>query len=182
MRVFVLSPGRSGSMTFAEACKHMTNYTAAHESRSAEIGDRRFDYPNRHIEVDNRLTWLLGGLAANEKPTDRFVWLRRDLEAVASSFLRRWAGTRRAGIIEAFAHAIIMRPNDWPEEARADVARFYVETVEANIAEFLEDRDHMTVWLGSRDDFAGFWKWVGAEGDLTAALTTWATPHNPSAS
>lgn len=179
--MFVLSPGRSGSMTFAEACKHMTNFTAAHESRAEQIGSRRFDYPNQHIEVDNRLTWLLGGLAANEKPGDRYVWLRRDVEAVAASFLRRWTGTRRAGIIEAFAHAIIMQPNEWPEEAKADLARFYVDSVEANIAEFVEDRECVNVWLGSHDDFERFWKWVGAEGDLTTALSTWATPHNLSA-
>lgn len=178
MRVFVLSPGRSGSVTFAEACKHMTNFTTAHESRAADIGARRFEYADQHIEVDNRLTWMLGGLAAHEKPGDRYVWLRRDLKDVAASFLRRWTGTRRTGIIQAFAHAIIMQPDEWPEETRTDVARFYVESVEANIAEFVKDRNHVTTWLGSQDDFAEFWQWIGAEGDLTAALSTWATPHN----
>jgi hypothetical protein len=38
------------------------------------------------------------------------VWLRRDPAAVADSFLRRWTGTYPAGIIEAFAHGIIMQP------------------------------------------------------------------------
>ena len=37
--IFVLSPGRSGSKTFAEACKHLINYTSAHESRGGKIGE-----------------------------------------------------------------------------------------------------------------------------------------------
>jgi len=178
VRVFVLSPGRSGSLTFVEACSHIANFTAAHESRVRSVGHPRFAYPNDHIEADNRLTWFLGGLGAQERPDDRYVWLRRDRDAVVTSFLKRWRSTYRSGIIEAFAHAIVMQPNDWADDVREDVVKFYVDTVESNIAQFVEKREHMTVWLGSPDDFTRFWAWVGAEGDLKAALETWATRHN----
>ena len=56
MNVFVLCTGRCGSTTFACACRHIENYTAAHESRSHLAGPERFAYPEDHIEVDNRLS------------------------------------------------------------------------------------------------------------------------------
>ena len=62
MNVFILSTGRSGSQTFARACAHVSNYTSAHESRSGLLGDAHFDYPDNHIESDNRLSWMLGRL------------------------------------------------------------------------------------------------------------------------
>lgn len=176
MRVFVLSPGRSGSATFAEACTHMTNYTAGHETRSGLVTGR-FDYPDNHIEVDNRLTWMLGGLAAASAPEDRYVWLKRDNHSVIASFVRRWESNYRASIIKAFAHGIIQRRADWDD--REAVVRFYVEAVEANIAEFLKAKDHMVVKLGT-SDFDRFWDWIGAQGDRNAANETWATVHNAS--
>jgi hypothetical protein len=30
--------------------------------RAARIGQDRFDYPDRHLEVEHRLSWHLGGL------------------------------------------------------------------------------------------------------------------------
>jgi len=176
MRVFVLSPGRSGSATFAEACKHMTNFTAGHETRSGLV-EERFDYPDSHIEADNRLTWMLGGLSRASQPDDRYVWLQRDRNLVVESFLRRWESSYRSNIIKAFAHGIIQRRSDWDDPEA--VVRFYVETVEANIAEFVKERDHMIVRLGT-PDFESFWEWIGAEGDRHGALMKWATVHNAS--
>lgn len=45
MNVFVLCTGRCGSVTFVEACKHVTNYTSAHESRAGIAGPGRVQYP-----------------------------------------------------------------------------------------------------------------------------------------
>ncbi len=56
MDVFVLCTGRCGSTTFIKACAHITNYTAAHESRTGLLGSDRLDYPGKHIEADNRLS------------------------------------------------------------------------------------------------------------------------------
>jgi hypothetical protein len=58
--IFVLCTGRCGSTTFIKAAGHIRNYSAAHESRTEELGHARFAYPNFHIEADNRLSWLLG--------------------------------------------------------------------------------------------------------------------------
>lgn len=61
--VFVLCTGRCGSTTlFAQACQHIENYTASHESKIFLLGDKRLEYSQNHIEVDNRLSWFLGSL------------------------------------------------------------------------------------------------------------------------
>ena len=62
MNIFILNTGRCGSTTFIKACEHIKNYTCAHESLLTEIGAQRFNYPQDHIEADNRLSWLLGRL------------------------------------------------------------------------------------------------------------------------
>ena len=42
--------GRCGSTTFARACTHIANFTTAHESQRAPLGDERLNYPVSHIE------------------------------------------------------------------------------------------------------------------------------------
>ena len=179
--IFALSPGRAGSTTFAEACAHFSNFTSAHESRNARIGNVRFDYPENHIEADNRLTWHLGQMATRFDGQDAFyVHLRRDPEKIAQSYLNRWEQIKFSGaILPAFANGIIMRESLWPAERRIDVCRFYVETVIANTEEFLKTRSHMDVSL--EDDgasFESFMDRIGAQGDLAAALSAWKTPAN----
>jgi hypothetical protein len=199
MRVFVLTTGRSGSVTFARACGHITNLTSAHESRAAAHGEARLDYPDDHVEVDNRLSWFLGPLA-ERFPEARYVHLVRDEDATARSFLDRWrvhpppprpkdpeqrarwqarVQHPRASLVSAFGNGLLLRQRAWPEEQRAEVARFMVETIHANIRTFLQHRPHLTVRLEeASSDFAEFWRWVGAEGDLEAALGEWRVRHN----
>jgi len=199
VRVFVLTSGRSGSTTFAHACGHMTNLTSAHESLARKRGDARFDYPDDHVEVDNRLSWMLGPLA-ERFPDARYVHLRRDREAVARSFLARWsvhpppwppedAEERerwqqdvrhpRANLASVFANGILTRQRAWPEEERLEVMRFLVDTIDANLRVFLADRPHVTVDLETvGDDFPAFWRWADAEGDLAAAMAEFGTAHN----
>lgn len=182
MRVFVLSTGRCGSSTFVKSCEHLTNYTSGHESRRRTILDDRFDYPDQHIECDNRLSWFLGGLGEQFDNTDCFyVHLTRDRNSVASSFLNRWDSGYRGSIIRAFAHGMLMEGNDWREEERLDVCRFYVDTVNTNITEFLKTRPSMTVQLENvGEDFTEFLNRIDARGDLDAALREWRTRHNAS--
>ncbi|MFQ6550109.1 hypothetical protein AADZ90_019350 [Aestuariibius sp. 2305UL40-4] len=40
--------------------------TAGREARSHPTGAARFDYPKGQIEVDNRLSWLLGRLDSHD--------------------------------------------------------------------------------------------------------------------
>jgi hypothetical protein len=183
VRVFVLNTGRCGSSTFVRACEHLTNFTAGHETNAKMSGVQRFAYPDDHVEADNRLAWFLGGLSDTYSDAPLYVHLRRDPEAVARSFLRRFPNERfGANIIRAFANGIVMRRQPWPEEERLDVCRFYVETVTANIEGFLADKPRrMTVWLeDSADWFPTFWESIGAEGDLGAAMSEFAVRHNAS--
>lgn len=62
MNIFVLNTGRCGSTTFIQACTHIENYSCAHESNISSLGKERLNYPEDHIEADNRLSWLLGRL------------------------------------------------------------------------------------------------------------------------
>jgi len=179
--VFVLSPGRAGSMTFAHACENLTNFTSAHESLVDQIGDARFAYPDSHIEADNRLTWHLGQLAEKYDGSDvLYVHLRRDPEKIAQSFLKRWEDIQfGSAILPAFANGIVMREKPWPVERRIEVCRFYVDTVMANTEEFIRARPHMTVELEDGGaTFDHFLDRIGAIGDLEATRQAWTTVQN----
>ncbi len=183
MRVFILSTGRCGSTTFTRACEHLTNYSSAHESNAgAKLFNERFLYPESHIEADNRLSWFLGELGRRFDGTDcLYVHLTRDSEAVSASFRKRWDAHWPGGIIGAFAQGVLMTAQEWPEDARIEVCRFYVETVNANITEFLRSRPSIHVSLENiRDDFASFLERISAEGDLEAAKREWSIRHNAS--
>lgn len=175
MHVFILGTGRCGTTTFTQACGHLSNYTAGHETYGRAVGSGRFDYPDRHIEADNRLTWFLGELG-RRYPDAFYVHLRRHREEVVNSFLHRW---NTGSIIQAFAHQIVMHQQEWPVERRQEVCRFYVDTVTANIDQFLCGKRAMTMWLHEAPDtFPAFLDRIGAEGDLAAACAEWAVRHN----
>lgn len=109
-----------------------------------------------------------------------YVDLRRDKSLIVESFLDRWeTSTFPAQIMPAFAHGIIMNPWPWQPEKREDVARFYVETVYANIEEFLKNRNSLTVTLGDSFSFDSFLETIGAEGNLKGARAEWEKIHNP---
>jgi hypothetical protein len=174
MNVFVLCTGRCGSMTFVKACGHMTNFTAGHETRARRIGPERLDYPDGHIEADNRLSWLLGRLDAKYGDSARYVHLRRDPEAVARSIRAIWPW--RGSIARGYRDAIHMNF----DADELEVSRDYVRTVTANIEHFLKDKTYtMTLWLEEASrDFPVFWQWIGAEGDLDGAMAEWSVRHN----
>jgi len=105
MNVFVLNTGRCGSTTFIKACNHITNFSCAHESRAGILGEEHFDYPENHIEADNRLSWLLGRLERAYGDDAIYVHLKRNENDTAHSFTLRY----QAGIIKAYrAPGILM--------------------------------------------------------------------------
>lgn len=182
MRVFVLSSGRCGSTTFERACAHITNYTAGHETRRGYLFERRFDYPDQHIESDNRLSWFLGGLARRFDDEDTFyVHLTRRRAAVARSYSRRFHSPFHSSMMRAFAQGILIRKS-WAPEQHHKVARFYVDTVTDNIREFLRHRPHTMDFPLERAEelFPEFWEAIKAEGDLPAALAEFQIKHNAS--
>jgi hypothetical protein len=179
--VFVLSPGRSGSKSFVEATSHLSNYSSAHESRAALLGDERFNYPKFHIEADNRLCWFLGEMSKRYSGDEvLYVHLKRDLELTIDSFLHRLRNSNyRSSIINAFAHGILMKPKDWSPAEEEDVVKFYVETIHSNISEFVKSKNHLVVHL--QDDgssFDNFLSTIAGEGDLKTVRETWKQVHN----
>ena len=179
MNVFVLSTGRCGSTTFARACAHIANFTSAHESRVAMLGPARLDYPENHIESDNRLAWFLGRLERKYGDAAFYVHLTRDRMAVARSYARR---LEPGMIIPAYAQGIHLGlPGDIAPIA-PDIALDYVDTVTANIEAFLADKTRKMDFRleDAKADFARLWAAIGAQGNLNAALAEFDVAHNAS--
>ena len=183
MTVLVLCTGRSGSTTFIKACKHITNYSSAHESLSEELGNARFQFPDNHIEADNRLSWQLGELDKIFGKDAFYVHLKRDKEATAKSFMNRFL--RPKSMIYAYANGIKKSP---PESLSAEeqyqICLDYVNTVEHNIDFFLKDKPlQLSMQIETiKDDFSKFWKEIKAQGDLDNALKEFDIKHNKSTS
>ena len=156
----------------------MTNFTAGHETRARVIGEERLAYPAHHIEVDNRLTWFLGGLEDRFGDDAYYVHLTRDPDEVARSYNKRWH--IRSTIIRGFREAVMMNAGGDP----LDICRYYVDVVEENIAAFLRTKSHvMSIDISNAErDFPKFWAWIGAEGDLTRGLATIGRKYNATAS
>jgi hypothetical protein len=173
MNVFVLCTGRCGSVTFAKACKHLANYTVGHESRWPHHGAARFDYPENHIEIDNRLTWFLGELDERYGDKAFYVHLIRDREATAESFDQRWEMTQ--GIIRAYAEVLL-----GGQPYSVELARNYWDTVNANIRLFLKDKTHKMVlhMETAPRHFPAFLSRIGAQGNLQAAVDEWTNRYN----
>ena len=177
MNVFVLCTGRCGSVTFDKACSHIRNYTSAHESRSDKIGESRLQYPDNHIEADNRLSWFLGRLDQKYGDSAFYVHLTRDRMQTAKSYAKR---TTSGLIINAYANGILLeRKQDFD---MLNVCLDYCDTVNTNIEAFLKDKTNkMNFSLeNAKEDFGIFWQRIGAEGNLTAALDEWERAYNTS--
>lgn len=178
MRIFILCTGRSGSSSIIKACEHITNYTASHESLSKEFGNNRFNYPDNHIEADNRLSWNLGHLNKHYGDDSFYVHLKRDRKKTAQSFMKRFY---TGSIIDAFCSGIRMVPSEkLSEEERLKACYDYVDTVTINIEHFLSDKSNvMTIHLESiEEDFKEFWSQINAEGEIENALNEFKTNHN----
>lgn len=178
MRVFVLTTGRAGSTTFARAASHATNFTAAHESRSDHI-DGRLDYPDQHVEVDNRLSWFLGSLERHYGDDPLYVHLTRDPEETAESYAERFRG--KASLVRAFGQGVIQRTEPPADDAtRLAVSRLCIATITDNIEAFLRGKSKV-VHASLPDLQPGFdemWERIGAEGDLDAAHADLKLRHN----
>lgn len=181
MNVFVLCTGRCGSLTFTRACQHVTNFTARHESRVALIGDARLAFANNHIEIDNRLAWFLGRL--DEAYGDRayYVHLTRDPEMTARSWARRFHVL--GGIAPAYRDNILSGASSRARIGRSEAAADYVRTVTENIAFFLKDKSNVMLFRMEEAEiaFPKFWRWIGAEGNLQAAMQEWNNRHDTEA-
>jgi len=174
--IFILNTGRCGSTTFIQACRHITNYSALHESRLTYTGSRRFNYPENHIEADNRLSWMLGRLDKKYNDGAFYVHLSRDMNTTADSFAKR----KEFGIMKAYREGVLLFGEE--HQSAREIALDYIETIESNIELFLKDKiNKMDFHLESaKNDFEVFWGKIGATGDFDAALKEWDTNYNAS--
>lgn len=181
MNVFVLCTGRCGSTTFSRSCQHMTNYTSGHETRARKVGAARLAYPDRHIEVDNRLAWFLGRLDRQFGTSAFYVHLTRDSHEVAESFVRRFRFDR--GIMKAYYSGVLKkRQQRLKEEEVYELCLDYINTTTANIDVFLRDKP-LTMKIEmeeAAERLPAFWQAIGAEGDLDRAQAEWGRRHNAS--
>lgn len=174
MNVFVLSTGRCGSQSFAQACRHLQNLTSGHETHPHLLGVQRVMYPDDHIEIDNRLSWFLGRLDEVYGPSAFYVHLVRDEQAVARSYNKRWRVP--GGIMAAYHTGILMRGRGPGNDLATCLD--YVRTVNSNIAMFLKDKPYKMIFRleHAKTDFTKFWRAVGGTGDLGKATATWDEP------
>ena len=176
MNVFILNTGRCGSSTFIKACSHISNYSAAHESRATLIGEQRLAYPAQHIEADNRLSWFLGRLDQQYADNALYIHLNRNKQKTIESFAKR----ADYGIMQAYKEGILLDGEN--NQSNEKIAADYIATVESNIEFFLKDKTHkMTFSLdNAKQDFEIFWTFISAEGNLQAALGEWDISYNAS--
>jgi hypothetical protein len=176
MNVFVLNTGRCGSTTFTKACRHITNYSSAHESLLTQPGAKRLAYPEDHIEIDNRLAWFLGRLDKTHGDDAFYVHLKREATEVIASFAKRID----FGILKAYEQGVLMHEKHIMSAEY--IACDYVETVNANIELFLKDKSNKMDFRieKARSDFTEFWNAIDAQGDLESALKEWDVNYNAS--
>lgn len=174
MNVFILCAGRCGSNTIIAACRHVRNYTAGHETRRPLTGSERLAYPSHHIEADNRLSHFLGRLDSTYGSDAYYVHLTRQREAHAHSFTKNMTG--RGSISRAWRDSVLLGCQATDLEACLD----YVDATNENIRLFLQNKPlTMQMQLETlSQDFPQFWQWIGAEGDLDAAVRALSIRHN----
>ncbi len=179
MNVFILCTGRSGSTTFIKACQHISNYTAKHESRAGHLGEERLNYPDNHIEGDNRLSWFLGQLDQKYGDKAYYIHLKRSKDKTVRSENKRWYV--RGSIVRPFCMGILMTPvARTTAQSRLQITADYYDCVTANIELFLKDKTrvmHMQL-ENIKEEFPKFWDWVAAEGDFEAAMSEFDVRHN----
>lgn len=175
MNVFVVSPGRTGTLSFSNACSLIENFSSGHETRLGMLCPQKLDYPENHIECDNRLAWLMGPLHERFTNDTVLVYLKRDLAKVAASYDKRWHV--KHGIVRGYADSILMLPSRlWNREAALD----FVTVVDRNIAFAARlFNDFIEINIDNPDDgFYEFWSKINAIGDYEAALSVLKTPAN----
>lgn len=169
MNIFVLAAGGCETDEFLAACGHIENFSSARRSMRISPLGGQLDYPDGHIEIDDRLTWFLGRL--DERFGDRafYVHLVYDPEGAASHMARSLDDPDH--VMHAYAKEVL---SGGSRDSRDNSLDFW-GTANANIGLFLKDKTQkMTFRLGhAEEDFRVFWNRIGARGSLDMALREW---------
>ncbi|WP_127116203.1 sulfotransferase domain-containing protein [Shimia sediminis] len=80
--------------------------TAGHETRVKETYETRLNYPNNHIEADNRLTFFLPQLTEKFGNDAVLVIVVRDRKKIAASYSKRWFKTN---LPKLYSQGILLR-------------------------------------------------------------------------
>jgi hypothetical protein len=175
MNVFILNTGRCGSVTFIHACKHIKNYSCGHETRTHCIAGDRLNYPDHHIEADNRLSWFLGRLEAKYGDNAVYAHLKRNDNDVANSFTKRY----KSGIIKAYRDDGVLLGVSQKETPQS-ICLDYCNTVNSNIEMFLKNKS-FKITLNLEDintDFKKFCDLINADVDISIALSEFDNKYN----
>lgn len=179
MNVFVLTTGRTASTSFMKACNYLTNYTSGHETLCRMVGDERLMYPENHIEVDNRLSFHLGGLDKKYGNDALYVHLLRDPNKVAKSYNQRWHGFH--SIMTGFTQSIkYLKVKNLTEVQKYDLCAEYIKVTNDNIDLFLKDKNK-SIKINVEniaEDFKIFWNFINGEGDIEGALKEFKVKYN----
>ena len=170
MNVFVLCTGRCGSTTFTKACTAITNFSVGHERNRMLVGEARWQYPEHHIEIDNRLSWMLGALEKQYGDDAVYIHLIRSKNPTVSSFNRRW--NHPGSLMRHFVSGILDITKKLDAEQKRQCSEMMYDVINDNIRTFLIHKSQkltieMETW---HDSFPKFWQLIAAEGDLDTAL------------
>lgn len=167
MRVFVTGTGRCGTVTFARACGHITNFTSGHETRAKRP---KILYPDNHIEVDPHLVWRMGELIETY-PKAFYVFLYREPNEVKASMAKRPS-------MKVWGRFAFMNPSIRPSVAARSihdsaiaVMAWYKGSIETQIAMHTPIPDKQ--WLA-------FTSKIGAQGNAGAQLAELKKKYNAS--
>jgi len=139
------------------------------------LGQERLNYPENHIEADNRLSWLLGRLDKKYGNSAFYVHLKRKEADTARSFTKRYS----VGIIKAYRGGGIL-PGLPELSDPMSVSLDYCDTVNSNIDLFLKDKSRKIIinLENIEKDFTEFWKMIDAHGEINASLAEFKTKYN----
>ena len=130
------------------------------------LGQERVNYPQNHIEADNRLSWILGRIDKQYGDSALYVHLKRNKTGTAKSFSRRYED----GIIKAYRDGILKCAAG--KSDCMSVSLDYCDTVNSNIKFFLQGKSKkITINLENIEkNFTEFWYMIDAQGAIGAAL------------
>ncbi len=183
MNVFILCTGRCGSMSISRACSELSGYTSGHETKISSLGKERVNFPNNHIEADNRLAWFLGRLDEKYGDDAFYVHMTRDVHETANSYNRRWFHV--GSIVRTFTEGILTKPfQTISSDERYAFSEDYCTTVNENIIHFLKDKNKKCVVRLEHleADFIAFLDQLGYTENRQNALIALKQKHNLSRS
>jgi hypothetical protein len=169
-RVFVTCIGRCGSVSFSEACKFSTNYKVGHESLCGLL-----EYPDNHIEVSCHLRCVILHLT-NKYPGALWVHLVR--EPVAS--IKSLSLLEDGAVVRAYKSLYYsVMPSYQPGDMAMRMYWAENDAIKVQLRALVPENRRREMHLETiKDEWSGFWKWIGADGDYNASLAAWDVRRN----